>query len=112
MNGDTQKLDDQAKLDPCELRIQGEVEEFLRDLTLEYPFPEIFEILKRYEVKDRLGPNVTPLHQKKHSAEALKEIQGRVSGFQNDLRKTFGKNYVDFINETFRYYTSTTIEDI
>jgi len=40
----------------------------------------------------------------------VKEIQSRVSGFLDSLRNDFGKNYYQFIDESFRYYTATTIE--
>jgi len=99
-----------ARLDPFEMRIQQEVEEFLRDLTLEYPFPEIFEILRRHEFKDRFGKNVTPLPQKRVSPEVLKEVHHRIDEFLVELRRVFGSRYSGFIAESFRYYTETTIE--
>ena len=97
-------------LDAFQMRIQQEVEEFLRDLTLEYPFPEIFEILRRHEFKDRFGTNVTPLPQKRFSPEVLKEIRERIDIFLVDLKKVFGSKYSKFITESFRYYTETTLE--
>lgn len=97
--------------DPVELLIQQEVEEFLRDLTLEYPFPEIFEILRRHEFKERFGTNVTPFPQKKFSMESMKEIEGRITMFLRELRRTFGSPYFGFIEKSFKFYTETTLED-
>jgi hypothetical protein len=97
--------------DPVTLIVQQEVEEFLRDLTLEYPFPEIFEILRRHEFKDRFGKNVTPLPPKKFSSNSLKEIHERILSFLAHLHKTFGPKYRDLILESFRYYTETTLEE-
>jgi hypothetical protein len=97
-------------LDPFQIRIQQEVEEFLRDLTLEFPFPEIFEILRRHEFRDRFGANVTPFPQKKFDPDVLQEIGGRIELFLLDLRKVFGSRYAGFIDDSFRYYTETTLE--
>lgn len=97
--------------DPVEMLIQQEIEEFLRDLTLEYPFPEIFEILRRHEFKDRFGKNVTPLPQKKFETETMKEIHARILMFLRELQKTFGRKYHDFIDKSFRFYTETTVDE-
>lgn len=94
-----------------ELIIRQEVEEFLRDLTLEYPFPEIFEILRRHEFRDRFGKNVTPLPQKRFQNDSLKEIQERIAKFLMDLRKNFGPKYKETIANSFRFYTETTLDD-
>ncbi|MBN8554922.1 MAG: hypothetical protein J0L93_05705 [Deltaproteobacteria bacterium] len=102
--------DPHTGLDPFQIRIQQEVEEFLRDLTLEYPFSEIFETLRRHEFKDRFGKNVTPMPQKRFSSEVLSEIDERISSFLVDLRKVFGSRYSAFIDDSFRYYTETTLE--
>jgi hypothetical protein len=53
---------------------------------------------------------VTPFHQKKLSQATLQEVNGRISDFLMRMRKEFGKNYYDFIDESFRFYTSTTLE--
>ena len=102
---------DLDSLDPLELQIQQEVEEFLRDLTLEYPFPEIFEILRRHEFRDRYGHNVLPLPQKRFCTITLKEINQRIDYFLDELREMFGERYTPFIEESFRYYTETTIDE-
>lgn len=100
----------QAPEDPVGFQIQQEVEEFLRDLTLEYPFSEVFEILRRREFQDRFGSNVTPLPQKKFNYASMKEIEGRIQDFLEDLRRTFGRRYYETIEDSFRYYTVTTVE--
>ncbi|MDB5038980.1 MAG: hypothetical protein JWQ35_2508 [Bacteriovoracaceae bacterium] len=105
------KLATTTPADPVETLIQQEVEEFLRDLTLEYPFPEIFEILRRHEFKDRFGKNVTPLPQKKFAGDSLKEIQDRIGVFLTELQKTFGTKYHSIIDQSFRFYTETTVEE-
>lgn len=96
--------------DPIELQIEQEIEEFLRDLTLEFPFPDIFETLRRHEFKDRFGEKILPLRNKKTSEDNLKEIQSRVDEFLHRLFSTFGKRYKDRIEGAFRYYTQTTVE--
>ena len=98
------------KSDPFRVRIQDEIEEFLRDLTLEYPFTEIFWILRRHEFKGRFGEKVTPLPKKGVCNQALKEIDYRIDEFLETLREVFGKHYYDFIEESFRYYTATTCD--
>lgn len=102
--------DELTGLEPQQLQIQQEVEEFLRDLTLEFPFPEIFEILRRHEFKDRYGHNVTPLPQKRFDNDVLKEIQERIEAFLSNLVQAFGIRYTAFIADSFRYYTETTID--
>lgn len=102
--------DELTGLDPQQLQIQQEVEEFLRDLTLEFPFPEIFEILRRHEFRDRFGNNVTPLPQKRFENEVLKEIEDRIDAFLENLREAFGMRYRSFIDDSFRYYTETTVD--
>lgn len=102
--------DKMTGLDDLETRIQQEVEEFLRDLTLEFPFPEIFEILKRHEFKGRYGSNVTPIPQRKFSPEVMKEIHQRIDAFFGDLKKNFGSRHEPFIQQCFAYYTETTLE--
>lgn len=97
-------------LDPLQLQIQQEVEEFLRDLTLEFPFAEIFEILRRHEFRDRYGVNVTPLPHKRFNNDVMKEIQDRIGVFLSDLHMAFGKRYCAFIDDSFRYYTETTVD--
>lgn len=96
--------------DPVALQIEQEVEEFLRDLTLEFPFPEIFETLRRHEFKDRFGSKILPLPAKKISEDNLKEIKVRVTEFLERLSKTFGSRYKKQIESSFRYYTETTFE--
>lgn len=102
--------DELTGLDAQQLQIQQEVEEFLRDLTLEYPFPEIFEILRRHEFKDRYGHNVMPLPQKRFDNDVLKEIQDRIDAFLGNLSQAFGLRYRAFIADSFRYYTETTLD--
>lgn len=102
--------DELTGLDPQQLQIQQEVEEFLRDLTLEFPFSEIFEILRRHEFRDRYGHNVTPLPQKRFDNDVLKEIQDRIEAFLSNLVQCFGMRYTAFIDDSFRYYTETTID--
>lgn len=99
-------------LDPFEIRIQEEVEEFLRDLTLEYPFPSIFETLRRFEFKDRFGRNVVPFPkgEAKNSPERLRDIDVRIRVFLAQLRAQFGANYHAAINDSFRFYTQTTVD--
>ena len=97
--------------DPAHMLIQQEVEEFLRDLTLEFPFPEIFEILRRHEFKGRFGKNVMPLPHKKFASDSLKEIESRITDFLLSLNKTFGSRYQEFIANSFRFYTETTVEE-
>jgi hypothetical protein len=101
----------QSTDEDIQLMIRQEVEEFLRDLTLEYPFPEIFEILRRHEFKDRFGRNVTPLPQKRFCAEALKEIEDRIGDFLTNLKKTFGPKFESTISDSFRFYTETTLDE-
>jgi len=96
--------------DPFKVRIEQEVEEFLKDLTLEFPFSEIFEILRRYEFKDRFGPKVTPFPKKGLSPESLKEIDDRIQNFFGEMKKNFGSKYAEFIADSFKYYTGTTVE--
>lgn len=98
--------------DPFEIRIEEEVEEFLRDLTLEYSFQEIFETLRRYEFRDRFGGKVIPLPRqaKKVDDSQLKDIETRIGGFLDQLHEDFGDRYAPTIQKSFRYYTSTTVE--
>lgn len=98
--------------DPFEERIEEEVEEFLRDLTLEFSFPEIFETLRRYEFKDRFGGKVIPLprREKKLIDSQLKSIESRIHGFLHQLQESFGDRYAPVIEKSFRYYTSTTMD--
>ncbi len=115
VSGKTQKPNlarksDFSTEDPFEERIQQEVEEFLRDLTLEFPFPEIFEILRRHEFRDRFGPKVMPLPQKRVELATLKEIHERIDQFLMSLKDTFGSKYSECIQKSFRYYTETTLD--
>jgi len=103
--GAKNRLDDDVLL-----RIQQEVEEFLKDLTLEFPFSEIFEILRRYEFKDRYGSKVSPMPKKGLSSDGLTAIDQRIRTFFEQLKKEFGSKYVGFIEESFRVYTQTTRE--
>ena len=96
--------------DPVELLIQQEIEEFLRDLTLEFPFPDIFETLRRYEFKDRFGAKIKPLPSKRASENQMKEIQARLNDFLDRLFQTFGNKYKSQIEEGLRYYTQTTVD--
>lgn len=100
------------KIDPFEVRIQEEVEEFLRDLTLEYPFPEIFETLRRCEFKDRFGSKVIPFPKtnKVRSESQLRDIELRIEDFLEQLNADFGPSYQAFIQESFRFYTQTTVD--
>lgn len=97
--------------DPIELKISQELEEFLRDLTLEFPFPEIFEVLRRHEMKDRFGGKIRAMPTKKLPEDQLKEIQERVAKFLDELKKTYGSRYRDKIEELFKTYTEKTMED-
>lgn len=97
--------------DAFEVRIYEEVEEFLRDLTVEFPFPEIFETMRRHEFRDRFGSNVTPLPRKRCNTQEIKEIDERIGDFLTHLHLDFGENYKDFIQRSFRYYTETTVEE-
>jgi hypothetical protein len=105
--------DKKAALDPFQMRIQEELEEFLQDLALEQPFINIFETLRRWDFQDRYGPKVIPLP-KKNSKETegaeVRELMDRVDHFLIDLEKNFGMDYSKFIRESFRYYTQTTSE--
>lgn len=97
--------------DPVELMIEQEVEEFLRDLTLEYPFPEIFETLRRHEFKDRFGVNVLPLPPRRFHAATLSEIQTRIADFKIKLKQVFGSKHDTSIHRSFKTFTRTTVED-
>lgn len=99
--------------DPFKERICDEVEEFLRDLTLEFPFEDIFESLRRFEYKNRYGPKVVPIpkiQNKAGSEPQTKDIRHRIGSFLNRLDEDFGQNYSDYIRQRFRYYTETTWE--
>jgi hypothetical protein len=98
------------QLDPIELQIDQEMEEFLRDLALEYPFHEIFESLRRHEFKDRFGSKISPLPQRRLAADTQKEIQSRVADFIVQLKTHFGSRYAERVDESFRFYTQTTRE--
>ncbi len=97
--------------DPVQLIIEQEVEEFLRDLTLEFPFPEIFEILRQHEFKERFGKNVSPMPQKKFDRGSLSQIRERIDTFLKHLRGQFGLKYYDQIDKSFKFYTETTVDD-
>jgi len=101
-----------ADLDPCEMRIQEEVEEFLQDLTLEHPFHDIFECLRRWDFQDRFGPKVIPLPRKVRpfTEEDLRDLSDRIEGFLGRLEDDFGGSYSGFIRDSFRFYTQTTSE--
>jgi len=95
-------------VDPIELQIQQEIEEFLRDLVLEFPFHAVFDCLRRYEIKERLGQNILPLPHRKSSGEDSKEIRTRIEAMLESLHSHFGSKYSNQIQEAFRYYTATT----
>lgn len=97
--------------DNIALIIHQEVEEFLRDLTLEYPFPIIFETLRRHGYRERFGAKITPLPDKKLPPESMRELNSRVQDFLGDLRRNFGSKYESQIQESFRFYTQTTLEN-
>lgn len=97
--------------DPVALQIEQEVEEFLRDLTLEFSFTNIFETLRRYEFKDRFGTKILPMRNRKSSEAHLKEIRDRIDQFLDRLLKTFGSRYKQKIEDSFRYYTQTTFDE-
>jgi len=97
--------------DPVELKISQELEEFLKDLTLEFPFPEIFEVLRRHELKDRFGAKIRALPSKRLPESKLKEIDDRVSEYLKELKATYGPNYHGRIEELFKSYTQTTVEE-
>lgn len=101
---------DRQQDDPIEVQIDQEVEEFLRDLTLEFPFQEIFETLRRQGFKDKFGKKVFPFPHKRISEDSVKEIEGRVQAFLGDLRKTFGARYLPKIEEAIGFYTEKTLE--
>lgn len=94
--------------DPIELQIQQEIEEFLRDLVLEYPFHAVFDCLRKYEFQDRLGNKILPLPHRKSSGELAKEIRVRIETMLEGLHSHFGSKYSSHIKEAFRYYTQTT----
>lgn len=96
--------------DPFEERIEQEVEEFLKDLTLEFPFQEIFETLKRHEFKGRFGSKVMPFPERRVRSESLKDLKGRIQGFLERLELDYGQKYGPYIQETFRRYSATTLE--
>ncbi len=96
--------------DPAAFRIQQEVEEFLRDLSLEFPFPDIFESLRRFEFKERFGGKIVPLPKSQSQSESIREIRERVDEFLAQLRKDYGKKYSDHIEASFRFYTQVTRE--
>ena len=100
---------DPFAFDPVKIQIRQELEEFLRDLTLEFPFPEIFEILKRHEFRTRYG-NVLPLPNGQYSPLVLKEIHHRILEFLQELRHAFGRRYYSFIENCFQSFTETTLE--
>lgn len=99
-------------IDPREIEIQEEVEEFLRELTLEYPFPEVFESLRRYEYRDRYGTKVLPFPKKIEVNKSIrvKDIEGKIRGFLRELKGSFGDRYTTFIDDSFRFYTQTTVD--
>jgi len=105
---------EEAKLlrpqDPFEMLIQEEVEEFLRDLALEYPFQEVFETLRRFEFIERYGAKVIPLPKRTAlgNEAQLKDIKERINSFLGDLEEQFGPKYGPHIQNSFRFYTETT----
>jgi|GEM_PF-5989722 len=114
-NGVVKMRADYAELnDPFEVRIQEEVEEFLRDLTLEFPFEAIFETLRRFEFRGRYGPKVIPLPRTINSQisreQTLKDVHLEIDRFLKRLEDGFGEKYSHFIQDSFRYYTETTFE--
>jgi len=100
-----------AMQDPIELQIEQEVEEFLRDLTLEFSFPEIFEALRRHGFRDFFGSKVSPFPRHKFDPNRVKDIEQRFEDFLGGLRHTFGARYSEKIIETVREYTRTTLEN-
>jgi len=100
-------------LDSYELRIQDEVEEFLQDLTLEFPFQEIFETLRRFEFYERYGNKVIPLPKvsAKSPTHEMKKIRNRILVFLDKLETDFGQKYAPLIQKSFHYYTETTREN-
>ncbi len=99
-------------IDPFEIRIQEEVEEFLRDLTLEFPFPAIFETLRRCEFRDRFSGKILPFPKLNaiRASDQIGDIDNRIRIFLAQLRSEFGKNYHLAIEDSFRFYTQTTID--
>ncbi len=106
------ELKEALKIDPFEIRIQEEVEEFLRDLTLEFPFPIVFETLRRFEFRDRYGSKIVPFPkaEARPKANSIHEIDSRIRIFLTQLRNEFGKNYHNAVTDSFRFYTQTTID--
>jgi len=102
---------DRSLDDPIVLQIHQEVEEFLRDLTLEYPFHEIFETLRRQGYEHRFGKKVFPFPRKKTSEDSLREVDQRLKSFLVDLKSTFGQKYAPEIDEAIRFFTDKTLED-
>ncbi len=99
-------------IDPFEIRIQEEVEEFLRDLTLEFPFPAIFETLRRCEFRDRFSGKILPFPKANaiKASNQINDIDARIRIFLAQLRGEFGKNYHLAIEDSFRFYTQTTVD--
>lgn len=97
--------------DPIAFQIRQEVEEFLRDLTMEFPFPEIFEILRQHEFHARFGHKVSPFPSRKLQKEALAEIKIRIRDFLAQLEKAYGSRNADAIKRAMSFYTVTTVED-
>lgn len=100
----------EALKDPFRLRIHEEVEEFLRDLTLEFPFQEIFECLRRYEFKHRHGAKVIPFPRKSSAKNMGKNLETTIDDFLKNLESEFGQKHSKSIQESFKYFTSTTYE--
>lgn len=106
------KLEKELQQDSFRSRIHDEVEEFLRDLTLEYAFQEIFDSLRRFEFKDRFGNKVVPLSKKSRALKDSTEpgIDERIESFLMHLEDEFGEKYSLAIQESFRFFTATTFE--
>ena len=107
------KLKETLTLDPFEIRIQEEVEEFLRDLTVEFPFPIVFETLRRFEYRDRFGSKILPFPKseaRKKGSDSIGEVDSRIRIFLAQLKSDFGSNYHLAIQDSFRFYTQTTVD--
>lgn len=100
------------RADPFKERIHDEVEEFLRDLALEFPFPIIFELLRKHEFKDRFGSKVVPLPRKRglEDSQDTKAVQNRMQNFIEDLEKSYGRHHRPTIDQSFKYFSSVTFD--